>query len=62
MEFYCDPLWAAKGYRRDVNLYNTYANIVLTDSHYSCDIWVGGLDYLYAHQYSYEMLQEKPKK
>ena len=61
VDFYCDPLWIAQGRRRDLYLYATYANIVLNDSHYSCDIWGGGLDYLYAHQYSYQMLQEKPK-
>lgn len=61
IDFYCDPLWIAQGRRRDLYLYATYANIVLNDSHYSCDIWGGGLDYLYAHQYSYQMLQDKPK-
>jgi len=60
-DFYCDPLWVAQGHNHDHYLYKDYATIVQSDSHYSCDIWLGGLDYLYAHQYSYQMLQEKPK-
>lgn len=61
-DYYCDPLWVAKGHNHDVYLYAQYANIIRNDKHYSNDIWNGGLDYLYAHQYSYAMLQDKPKK
>lgn len=55
MDFYCDPLWVAKGYDRARFLYNSWENIIHYDCHYGGDIWAGGLDFLYAHQYSYQM-------